>query len=86
MRGPPVRAVRRAGAVSRSPDVPSHRAFLDFSNSYCDLEACLAVVGNVLVYIDDNHISATCLATMTPIVEHAIDEALTDRQLGHFAS
>ncbi len=44
------------------------------------------MVGNVLVYIDDNHISATCLATMTPIVEHAIDEALTDRQLGHFAS
>ncbi|MBA2322505.1 MAG: acyltransferase family protein [Pseudonocardiales bacterium] len=69
-----------------APDVPPTVRFLDFSNSYCDPEACLPVVGNVLVYMDDNHVSATYLATMTPIVEHAIDEAITDLQLGHFAS
>ncbi len=68
------------------PDVPATVRFLDFSDSYCDADVCPAVIGNVLVYMDDNHVSATYLTTMRPIVERALDDALTDLQLGHPAS
>jgi hypothetical protein len=60
----------------RMPDVPPNVTFLDFSDSYCGPEICPAVIGNVLVYKDDNHVSATYLATMAPVVERAIDDAL----------
>jgi len=58
------------------PDIPSNVTFLDFSDSYCGPEVCPAVIGNVLVYKDDNHVSATYIATMAPVIGRAIDDAL----------
>jgi len=57
-------------------DVPPNVSFLDFSDYYCDTETCPAVIGNVLLYMDDNHLTATYLSTMVPIVAEAIDSAL----------
>jgi len=57
-------------------DVPPNVSFLDFSDFYCDESVCPPVIGNVLVYLDDNHVGATYLSTMDTIVEHAIDAAL----------
>ncbi|MDQ0381906.1 acyltransferase family protein [Amycolatopsis thermophila] len=57
-------------------DVPPNVSFLDFSDYYCDEAVCPPVIGNVLVYLDDNHVGATYLATMESIVEAAIDAAL----------
>ncbi|WP_051579408.1 acyltransferase family protein [Pseudonocardia acaciae] len=57
-------------------DVPPNVLFLDFSDYYCDPEMCPAVIGNILVYKDDNHLSATYLTSMAGIVENAIDSAL----------
>ncbi|GAA5160629.1 acyltransferase family protein [Amycolatopsis dongchuanensis] len=57
-------------------DTPSNVDFLDFSDYYCDEDVCPPVLGNVLLYLDDNHLSATYLGTMAPIVEQAIDDAL----------
>nr|WP_280949618.1 hypothetical protein [Saccharomonospora piscinae] len=37
---------------------------------------CPPVIGNVLVYMDDNHVTATYLETMSPIVETRLVEAL----------
>ncbi|MEU0514671.1 acyltransferase family protein [Amycolatopsis sp. NPDC006125] len=57
-------------------DVPPNVSFLDFSDYYCDEAVCPPVIGNVLVYLDDNHVGATYLGTMDTIVEQAIDDAL----------
>ncbi|GAB3570661.1 acyltransferase family protein [Amycolatopsis endophytica] len=57
-------------------DVPPNVSFLDFSDYYCDEAVCPPVIGNVLVYLDDNHVGATYLSTMDTIVEQAIDAAL----------
>jgi len=57
-------------------DIPSNVTFLDFSDSYCGPAICPAVVGNVLVYKDDNHVSATYVATMVGVITRAIDDAL----------
>jgi hypothetical protein len=58
------------------PDIPPNVTFLDFSDSYCGPRTCAPVIGNVLVYKDDNHVSATYIATMVPVITRAIDDAL----------
>lgn len=35
------------------------------------------MVGNIWVYMDNNHVSATYMRTMAPIVEQQIDTALS---------
>lgn len=44
-------------------------SFLDLSNSFCDAATCPAVVGNVIVYKDDNHVTGTYLRTLRPVFE-----------------
>lgn len=57
-------------------DVPPNVSFLDFSDYFCNAETCPPVIGNVLVYMDDNHVTATYLETMSSIVETRLVEAL----------
>jgi hypothetical protein len=40
------------------------------------MDVCPPVIGNVLVYMDDNHLTATYLATMSSVLADAIDRAL----------
>ncbi|MHA7191154.1 acyltransferase family protein [Arthrobacter sp. MDT2-16] len=69
----------RAQTISRTP--PSAQlseeapglVFLDFSDIICALDLCPAVIGNVYVYIDDNHLSATYLRSMLPVFEERFD-------------
>ena len=39
---------------------------LDLSNAVCRADYCRAVEGNVLIYHDSHHVSATYMRTMTP--------------------
>ncbi|MBM7814790.1 acyltransferase family protein [Saccharothrix algeriensis] len=55
------------------PDLPSNVEFLDFSDYFCPGDHCPPVIGNVHVYLDDSHISATYMKTMASAVERAID-------------
>jgi hypothetical protein len=41
---------------------------LDLTDSICGPEVCAAVVGNVLVYRDDDHLTNTYVRTLTPVV------------------
>jgi hypothetical protein len=49
-------------------DVPSNVSFLDLSNEICTPATCPPEIGNVLVYLDDNHLSASYSRTMSPAV------------------
>jgi peptidoglycan/LPS O-acetylase OafA/YrhL len=60
----------------RIPGIPGNVSFLDFSDYFCTPEVCGPVVGNVLVYMDFNHPSATFMTTMSPVVEPAVLAAL----------
>ncbi|CAL9468291.1 hypothetical protein SUDANB95_02766 [Actinosynnema sp. ALI-1.44] len=53
-------------------DLPLNVSFADFSDWICAYELCPPVVGNVHVYLDDNHLSATYVTTMTPFVEREL--------------
>ena len=49
------------------PDLPPNVSFIDTAPAICDPELCPAEVGNVLVYMDDNHLTATYAETMAPL-------------------
>ncbi|MFE6610927.1 SGNH hydrolase domain-containing protein [Amycolatopsis sp. NPDC057786] len=59
-----------------SRDIPGNVMLLDFSDYFCGRSLCRPVVGNVLVYMDDNHVTATFMTTLSPVLERAMITAL----------
>ncbi|WP_104092160.1 acyltransferase family protein [Arthrobacter sp. GMC3] len=57
-----------------APSLPGTK-FLDFSSFFCPDTSCPAVIGNVIVYKDDNHVTRTFMETLTPIFEREFREA-----------
>lgn len=43
--------------------------FLDFTRYFCPDESCPAVIGNVVVYKDDNHVTRSYMMTLAPFFE-----------------
>jgi hypothetical protein len=58
------------------PDVPPNVAFLDIADAVCGPDYCPAEIGNVLVYMDDNHLSASYSGSMSALVEDRVVAAL----------
>lgn len=58
--------------------VPELR-LIDVDDLVCPDGSCPAVIGNVRVYLDENHLSATYTRTMAPGLEPRLLEALADR-------
>jgi peptidoglycan/LPS O-acetylase OafA/YrhL len=58
------------------PNPPSTVKFIDLSDYFCDGQTCPPVIGNVLVYRHMNHITATYVRTLAPMLKSALDEAL----------
>jgi hypothetical protein len=56
-------------------DIPPNVTFLDLADVLCG-DVCPAEMGNVLVYMDDNHLSATFTASMAPLVEEQVRAAI----------
>lgn len=55
--------------LTTTPGIPDSLVPLDLTDALCTAEDCPAVVGNVLVYRDDDHISATYVRTVTPFLD-----------------
>jgi peptidoglycan/LPS O-acetylase OafA/YrhL len=60
-------------AASSNPQV----TLIDFDNVYCDATECLPVIGNAVVYRDDNHLTDTFARTLAPAIESEIFRVLT---------
>ncbi|GAA4803133.1 acyltransferase family protein [Actinomycetospora chlora] len=58
--------------------LPANTSVLDLSDSICDDRWCPPEMGNVLVYLDDNHLTATFSASLAPVVGPRV-AALVDR-------
>lgn len=56
--------------------VPGNVAFLDIADAVCDLTTCSGEIGNMLVYLDDNHVSATYASSMAALLEPQVLAAL----------
>ena len=58
---------------SAVPGVPPNVVFADVADGICDPAVCRSEVGNVLVYMDDNHLTATYARTLAPALATAFD-------------
>jgi hypothetical protein len=52
---------------------------VDLTNWICHPVVCPAVVGGVIVYFDQSHLTATYAATLAPYLDPAVDAALGKR-------
>jgi len=58
------------------PDLPSNVTLLDIADAVCDQTFCPAQIGNVLVYLDDNHLSASYSSSMVPLLQDRVVAAI----------
>ena len=61
--------------ASASPDVH----LVDLTDAFCDARYCPAVIGNVLVYADSNHMTPTFARTLVPILHQRLSAVLGPR-------
>lgn len=47
---------------------------LDLSNRFCDKTTCRAVIGGIITYFDDGHITNTYAKTLTPDIEPSLTQ------------
>lgn len=52
--------------------LPDGTALLDLSDAFCDAERCEPIVGNVLAYRDQDHMTATYSRTLAPALLEAL--------------
>lgn len=75
-------SVQRKDALSAIPpwenieNIPDNVVFADMSEYFCDDDTCKPVLGNVLVYRDHHHITATYSRTLAPALEKHLMKAL----------
>lgn len=50
--------------------------YIDMTDAYCTQDVCPTIVGNVYVYMDDNHISGTYSSTVAPFFSERVAAAL----------
>jgi peptidoglycan/LPS O-acetylase OafA/YrhL len=58
------------------PHPPPTVRFIDLSDYFCDPTTCPPVIGNVLVYRHTNHVTATYVRTLAPMLQDALNRAL----------
>jgi peptidoglycan/LPS O-acetylase OafA/YrhL len=58
------------------PHPPDTVRFIDLSDYFCDRTTCPPVIGNVLVYRHKNHVTATYVRTLAPMLRDALNRAL----------
>jgi len=63
-------------AVPEGYDLPTNVTLLDFTDYLCGPDFCPAVIGNVLVYRDRHHLSATYVRTIGPYLGQAVAQAM----------
>src|SRR5882757_5151746 len=55
---------------------PETVRFIDLSDYFCDQTTCPPVIGNVLVYRHMNHVTATYVRTLAPMLHDAMNRVL----------
>lgn len=75
-----VNAVGAAG--ERMAVLAAGGSYLDVAPWICSPSTCAVVVGNLLVYRDDNHLTTSYTQWLRPVVQPAVDAALAGQRVG----
>ena len=62
--------------IETAGDLPPNVRYIDLSRYFCNDDTCPPVAGNVLIYSDQHHITATYARTLSPALEEAVFAAL----------
>lgn len=73
---PRAEALKDAGVVAEAAQ-RSDAAFVDLTEHFCGPDSCPPIQGEMLVYRDDHHLTATYARSLAPSLESALTEALT---------
>lgn len=69
---PRAELLKEPSPVERLGPLPWNVRFLDLSDYFCDARLCYPVVGNVMVYRNLNHLTATYARTLAPVLRREI--------------
>jgi hypothetical protein len=73
-------AVNDAGiAAEQAATTAGGGRYADLTELFCTRERCPAIVGNDLVYRDDNHVTIEYAQTLSPVIGALADRALAGR-------
>lgn len=75
---PTDKMLARLSPVEALSKRPANVHFVDMSEYFCDEMHCHPVVGNVIVYRDDSHITEAYSRTLAPMLLRKMDEVLPD--------
>jgi hypothetical protein len=73
---PVEKVLARDDPASRLKERPQNVRFVDMTDSFCDKKHCLPVVGNIIVYRDDSHITETYAKSLAPILSRKLAKVL----------
>ena len=77
-------ALSKVAPWDNTPDIPDNVYFADLSDYFCDEEKCYSVIGNIIVYRDDNHITTEYMKTLAPMLKIPLQEAFDLLDSGAF--
>ncbi len=73
-------AVNESGIAAETAAVTAGGGqYIDTTGLFCTAERCPVIVGNTLVYLDDNHMSQTYARALAPVAEALADRALAQK-------
>lgn len=59
-----------------TPNLPHNVTFINMNDSFCDDTTCYATLGNIIMYRDDNHLTAAYMKTVAPALREPLQRAL----------
>ena len=81
MRAPTSRRFNDGGiAAEAAATAAGGGQYAELSELFCTAERCPVVVGNTLVYRDDNHITTEYAKVLAPLLTEMVERALAPNQ------
>ncbi|MER1998237.1 MAG: acyltransferase family protein, partial [Lysinibacillus sp.] len=77
-------ALSKVAPWDNTPGIPDNVYFADLSDYFCDEERCYSVIGNIIVYRDDNHVTTEYMKTLAPMLKIPLQEAFDLLDSGTF--
>ncbi len=78
------KALSKVAPWDNTAGIPDNVYFADLSDYFCDDERCYSVIGNIIVYRDNNHITTTFMKTLAPMLKIPLQEAFDLLDSGTF--
>lgn len=63
-------------AFGETAEIPANVTLADLSDYFCDDDSCRAVIGNILVYRDDHHLTASYVRTLAAPLQKYVEKVL----------